>query len=63
MSKTSQTRATRRPTQAAKPAPVSRVDTSNLSPGAAARYHTLIRSIAAFTEAVHNKSLTLRQGK
>lgn len=39
------------------------VDTSNLSPGAAARFEKLIRSIDSFTDAVHNKSITLPERK
>jgi len=43
--------------------PHSSVDTSNLSPGAAARYEKLINSIDDFTAAVHNKAITLPERK
>lgn len=39
------------------------VDTSNLSPGAAARYEKLMRSLDAFTDAVYSKALTLPERK
>ncbi len=35
------------------------VDTSNLSPGAAARFEKLMRSIDDFAAAVQNKAITL----
>jgi len=39
------------------------VDTSNLSPGAAARFEKLMRSIDDFTVAVGNKAITLPERK
>jgi len=43
--------------------PRSSVDTSNLTPGAAARYEKLMRSIDNFTTAVQNKTITLPKRK
>jgi hypothetical protein len=40
------------------PTPRPRVDTSNLSPGAAARFEKLLNSIDDFTDAVRNKAIT-----
>jgi len=48
----------RETTRPAAPAPAPRVDTSNLSPGAAARFEKLIRSIDSFTDAVQRRALT-----
>ncbi len=50
-----------RPRPAVSPSPSA--DTSNLSPGAAARFDKLMRSIDDFTEAVQSKSLTLPDRK
>lgn len=43
--------------------PSSGMDTSNLSPGAAARFEKLIRSIDNFTAAVQSKAITLPERK
>lgn len=40
------------------PAPSPRVDTSNLTPGAAARFEKLMRSIDDFAAAVGTKAIT-----
>lgn len=62
MSKTSQasvpTSAPACPPERSHSAPEPRVDTSNLSPGAAKRFETLLRSIDDFTDAVHSKTIT-----
>ena len=67
MSKTSQTpastSASARPPERSQPTPEPRVDTSNLSPGAAKRFETLLRSIDDFTEAVHSKAIILPDRK
>jgi hypothetical protein len=52
-----------RPSETPHPLPASHVDTSNLSPGAAARYEKLMRSIDAFTAAVRSKAITLPERK
>ena len=52
-----------RPPERSQPVSKPCVDTSNLSPGAAKRFETLLRSIDDFTEAVHNKSITLPERK
>lgn len=54
-----------RPSERSQPANQSSsgLDTSNLSPGAAARFEKLIHSIDSFTEAVHNKSIALPERK
>ena len=43
--------------------PGSGMDTSNLSPGAAARFERLMRSINDFTAAVQSKAITLPERK
>ena len=55
------TRPPSRPPDRSQPAasPSPSVDTSNLSPGAAARFEKLMRSIDDFTEAVQSKAITL----
>jgi hypothetical protein len=54
-----------RPSEHPQPAasPSLSVDTSNLSPGAAARFEKLMRSIDDFTEAVQSRSITLPDRK
>ncbi len=67
LSKTSQasvpTSAPPRPPERSQSAPEPHVDTSNLSPGAAKRFETLLRSIDDFTDAVHSKTITLPERK
>lgn len=55
----------RRPSESTRTAasPNSRVDTSNLTPGAAARYEKLMRSIDDFTDAVRSKAITIPERK
>ena len=44
-------------------ASASGVDTSNLSPGAAARFEKLMRSLDSFTAGVYSKAITLPERK